>query len=63
MHTAITTFPSISITPSAVPQIEPTGTGQGQSGDLRRVVFERLQSLPTVLDSQTLLIFEDADTR
>ncbi|MCW4464070.1 Lrp/AsnC family transcriptional regulator [Glutamicibacter sp. MNS18] len=31
--------------------------------DLRRVVFERLQSLPTVLDTQTLLIFEDADTR
>ncbi|GAB3618939.1 Lrp/AsnC family transcriptional regulator [Glutamicibacter endophyticus] len=31
--------------------------------DLRRVVFEHLQSLPTVLDTQTLLIFEDADTR
>ncbi|WP_404286369.1 Lrp/AsnC family transcriptional regulator [Glutamicibacter arilaitensis] len=31
--------------------------------DLRRVVFEQLQSLPAVLDTQTLLIFEDSDTR
>lgn len=31
--------------------------------DLRRVVFEELQALPTVLDTQTHLIFEDTDTR
>lgn len=31
--------------------------------DLRRVVFEHLQSMPGVLDTQTFLIFEDVDTR
>lgn len=31
--------------------------------DLRRVVFDHVQSLPGVLDTQTFLIFEDMDTR
>ncbi|MBM6620144.1 Lrp/AsnC family transcriptional regulator [Micrococcaceae bacterium RIT802] len=31
--------------------------------DLRRVVFENIQSMPGVLDTQTFLIFEDVDTR
>ncbi|POH57340.1 Lrp/AsnC family transcriptional regulator [Arthrobacter glacialis] len=30
---------------------------------LRKVIFDRLQSMPGVLDTQTLLIFEDLDTR
>ncbi|KNH23248.1 transcriptional regulator [Arthrobacter sp. ZBG10] len=31
--------------------------------DLRRVIFDQLQSMPGVLDTQTFLVFEDADTR
>ncbi|MBJ2120125.1 MULTISPECIES: Lrp/AsnC family transcriptional regulator [Arthrobacter] len=31
--------------------------------DLRRVIFDRLQSMPGVLDTQTFLVFEDLDTR
>lgn len=31
--------------------------------DLRRVVFDQLQNMPGVLDTQTFLIFEDLDTR
>ncbi|MCY0903960.1 Lrp/AsnC family transcriptional regulator [Arthrobacter sp. H14-L1] len=31
--------------------------------DLRRVIFDQLQSMPGVLDTQTFLIFEDVDTR
>ena len=31
--------------------------------DLRRVVFDRIQPLPGVLDTQTFVIFEDMDTR
>ena len=31
--------------------------------DLRRVIFDRLQSMPRVLDTQTFLVFEDVDTR
>jgi len=31
--------------------------------DLRRVIFDHLQSMPGVLDTQTFLIFEDVDTR
>ncbi|GAA4381304.1 Lrp/AsnC family transcriptional regulator [Paeniglutamicibacter cryotolerans] len=31
--------------------------------DLRRVVFDVLQSIPGILDTQTTLIFEDLDTR
>ena len=31
--------------------------------DLRRVIFDTLQSMPGVLDTQTFLIFEDVDTR
>ncbi len=31
--------------------------------DLRRVVFDQLQSMPGVLDTQTFLVFEDVDTR
>jgi DNA-binding Lrp family transcriptional regulator len=31
--------------------------------DLRRVIFDELQSMPGVLDTQTFLIFEDVDTR
>ncbi|MDQ4488601.1 Lrp/AsnC family transcriptional regulator [Sinomonas sp. ASV486] len=31
--------------------------------DLRRVVFDQLQDMPGVLDTQTFLIFEDLDTR
>lgn len=30
---------------------------------LRRVIFDRLQSMPGVLDTQTFLVFEDLDTR
>lgn len=30
---------------------------------LRHVIFDRLQSMPGVLDTQTFLIFEDLDTR
>lgn len=30
---------------------------------LRRVIFDRLQSMPGVLDTQTFLIFEDLDNR
>lgn len=31
--------------------------------DLRRVVFDHIQSMPGVLDTQTFLIFEDVDAR
>jgi DNA-binding Lrp family transcriptional regulator len=31
--------------------------------DLRRVVFDQLQSMPGVLDTQTFLVFDDLDTR
>ena len=31
--------------------------------DLRRVVFDHIQALPGVLDTQTFVIFEDHDTR
>lgn len=31
--------------------------------DLRRVVFDQLQNMPGILDTQTFLIFEDLDTR
>ena len=31
--------------------------------DLRRVVFDHIQPLPGVLDTQTFVIFEDMDTR
>ena len=31
--------------------------------DLRRVIFDHLQSMPGVLDTQTFLVFEDVDTR
>lgn len=31
--------------------------------DLRRVVFDHIQTLPGVLDTQTFVIFEDEDTR
>lgn len=31
--------------------------------DLRRVVFDVLQSIPGIIDTQTTLIFEDLDTR
>ncbi|MGM7666490.1 Lrp/AsnC family transcriptional regulator [Microbacterium sp. A93] len=31
--------------------------------DLRRVVFDLIQSMPGVLDTQTFLIFEDVDAR
>lgn len=31
--------------------------------DLRRVIFDELQSMPGILDTQSLLIFEDLDTR
>ncbi|MEV4901014.1 Lrp/AsnC family transcriptional regulator [Citricoccus sp. NPDC055426] len=31
--------------------------------DLRRVVFDQIQSMPGVLDTQTFLIFEDVDAR
>ncbi|AJT41888.1 Lrp/AsnC family transcriptional regulator [Psychromicrobium lacuslunae] len=31
--------------------------------DLRRVIFDQIQSMPGVLDTQTYLIFEDVDTR
>ncbi|GHG57154.1 AsnC family transcriptional regulator [Sinomonas cellulolyticus] len=31
--------------------------------DLRRVVFDQLQNMPGVLDTQTFLVFEDLDTR
>lgn len=30
---------------------------------LRRVIFDRLQSMPGVQDTQTFLVFEDLDTR
>ena len=30
---------------------------------LRRVIFDQLQSMPGVLDTQTFLVFEDLDTR
>ncbi|GGC81920.1 hypothetical protein GCM10011512_05850 [Tersicoccus solisilvae] len=33
------------------------------NADLRRVVFDQLQTMPGVLDTQTFLIFEDTDTR
>ncbi|OMH29306.1 transcriptional regulator [Tersicoccus phoenicis] len=33
------------------------------NADLRRVVFDHLQTMPGVLDTQTFLIFEDTDTR
>lgn len=33
------------------------------NNDLRRIVFDRLQSMSGVLDTQTFLIFEDEDTR
>ena len=31
--------------------------------DLRRVIFDQLQSMPGVVDTQTFLVFEDLDTR
>jgi DNA-binding Lrp family transcriptional regulator len=31
--------------------------------DLRRVIFDQLQSMPGVIDTQTFLVFEDVDTR
>ncbi|CAM3121337.1 Leucine-responsive regulatory protein [Arthrobacter ulcerisalmonis] len=31
--------------------------------DLRRVIFDQLQSMAGVLDTQTFLVFEDVDTR
>lgn len=31
--------------------------------DLRRVIFDQLQPMPGVLDTQTILVFEDMDTR
>ena len=31
--------------------------------DLRRVIFDQLQSMPGVFDTQTFLVFEDLDTR
>lgn len=31
--------------------------------DLRRVIFDQLQSMPGVLDTQTFLVFEDVDAR
>ncbi|MEJ1178646.1 MULTISPECIES: Lrp/AsnC family transcriptional regulator [unclassified Pseudarthrobacter] len=31
--------------------------------DLRRVIFDELQSMPGVVDTQTFLVFEDLDTR
>lgn len=31
--------------------------------DLRRVIFDQLQNMPGVLDTQTFLIFEDLDNR
>lgn len=31
--------------------------------DLLRVIFDQLQSMPGVLDTQTFLVFEDVDTR
>jgi hypothetical protein len=30
---------------------------------LRQVIFEHIQQLPGVVDTQTFLIFEDIDTR
>lgn len=31
--------------------------------DLRRVIFDQLQSMPGVLDTQTFLVFEDVEVR
>lgn len=31
--------------------------------DLRRVIFDQIQSMPVTLDTQTFLVFEDMDTR
>ena len=31
--------------------------------DLRRVIFDQLQAMPGVQDTQTFLVFEDVDTR
>ncbi|MGG5175160.1 Lrp/AsnC family transcriptional regulator [Pseudarthrobacter sp. J1763] len=31
--------------------------------DLRRVIFDQLQSMPGVIDTQTFLVFEDLDVR
>jgi len=31
--------------------------------DLRRVIFDQLQSMPGVLDIQTFLVFDDLDAR
>lgn len=31
--------------------------------DLRRVIFDKLQSMEGILDTQTFLVFEDIDTR
>ncbi|MFB8368085.1 Lrp/AsnC family transcriptional regulator [Pseudarthrobacter sp. NPDC055928] len=33
------------------------------NSDLRRVIFDELQSMPGVLDTQTFLVFEDLDSR
>jgi hypothetical protein len=30
---------------------------------LRRVIFDQLQSMEGILDTQTFLVFEDVDTR
>ncbi|MGY5319307.1 Lrp/AsnC family transcriptional regulator [Neomicrococcus lactis] len=33
------------------------------NSDLRRIVFDQLQSMPGVIGTQTFLVFEDLDTR
>ncbi|MCO4254739.1 Lrp/AsnC family transcriptional regulator [Pseudarthrobacter cellobiosi] len=33
------------------------------NADLRRVIFDQLQSMPGVLDTRTFLVLEDVDTR
>jgi len=33
------------------------------NADLRRVVFDQLQNMPEVLDTQTFLVFEDVEVR
>ncbi len=33
------------------------------NAELRQVIFDQLQSMPGVLDTQTFLVFEDVDTR
>jgi hypothetical protein len=41
----------------------PAGAGSVDNVDLRRVIFDQLQSMPGVLDTQTFLVFEDVDAR